>query len=282
MAVIATNTAANTSLVYLNRNAAEQGDSLAKISSGSRIVKASDDAAGLAVGTGLKADAAVLKQAAINAQQSVAILSIADGGLSQIGDILERAKVLAAQSASGTVTNTERGYINTEYQALINEVNAIETAVTFNGDALLDGAFNFNVLVGANAADVIAINLTTVNVDSTNIGTGAGGAGGDDLVNALVTTNANAILALGIVESASGDIVSMRATVGALQSRFGFRNEVIAVSVDNTEDAVSSIMDVDIAAEQTNLTNKRVLTEAAIVGLSQANELTQSLLTLLR
>ena len=272
MAVIATNTAANTSLVYLNRNAAEQGDSLAKISSGSRIVKASDDAAGLAVGTGLKADAAVLKQAAVNSQQSIAILAIADGGLAQISDILERQKVLAAQSASGTVTDTERAYIDTEFQALEAEVNAIEGAVTFNGDPLLDAGFNFNVLVGTAAADIIALDLSSVNVDSTGIGYNA----------ALVTTNANAILAIGLVETAIGNIVADRATVGALQSRFGFRNDVVSVAVDNTEDAVSSILDVDIAAEQTNLTNKRVLTEAAIAGLSQANQLTQSLLSLLR
>ena len=272
MAVIATNTAANTALVYLNRNAAEQGDSLAKISSGSRIVKASDDAAGLAVGTGLKADAAVLKQAAINSQQSIAILSIADGGLAQVSDILERQKVLAAQSASGTVSDTERAYIATEFTALTNEVNAIETAVTFNGDALLDGGFNFNVLVGTAGADIIALDLSGVNVDSTTIGYNA----------AAVGTNANAVTAIGLVETAIGNIVADRATVGALQSRFGFRNEVVSVAVDNTEDAVSSILDVDIAAEQTNLTNKRVLTEAAIAGLSQANQLTQSLLSLLR
>ena len=272
MAVIATNTAANTALVYLNRNAAEQGDSLAKISSGSRIVKASDDAAGLAVGTGLKADAAVLKQAAINSQQSIAILSIADGGLAQISDILERQKVLAAQSASGTVSDTERAYIQTEFTALTAEVNAIETAVTFNGDALLDGGFNFNVLVGTVGTDIIALDLSGVNVDSTTIGYNA----------AAVGTNANAVTAIGLVETAIGNIVADRATVGALQSRFGFRNEVVSVAVDNTEDAVSSILDVDIAAEQTNLTNKRVLTEAAIAGLAQANQLTQSLLSLLR
>ena len=244
---------------------------MAKISSGSRIVRASDDAAGLAVGTGLSADAAVLKQAVTNSQQAVAILSVADGALGEISDILERAKVLAAQSASGTVTDTERAFIQQEYAALILEVNGIETSTTFNGDSLIDAGFNQNVLVGANAADIIALDLSTVNADAATIG-----FAGD------VTSNANAVTALGAVETAIQAIVSDRATVGALQSRFEFRSGVSAVAVDNTEDAASSILDVDIAAEQTNLTNKRVLTEAAIAGLSQANQLTQSLLTLLR
>ena len=169
------------------------------------------------------------------------------------------------------MSDTERAFINTEYQALIAEVNAIETAVTFNGDALLDGTFNSNVLVGANAADLIALDLSGVNVDAASI-----------TFNGNVSTNAAAVTALGNVETAINAIVADRATVGALQSRFGFREQVIAAGVDNTANAASSILDADIAAEQTNLTNKRVLTEAAIAGLSQANQLTESFLALLR
>jgi flagellin len=169
------------------------------------------------------------------------------------------------------VSDTERAFIDSEYQALITEVNAIETAVTFNGDALLDAGFNFNVLVGANAADIIALDLSGVDADATAIG-----------FNGDVTTNANAVTALGAVEGAINAIVADRAIVGALQSRFGFREQVIAAGVDNTSNAASSILDADIAAEQTNLTNKRVLTEAAIAGLSQANQLTESFLALLR
>ena len=186
MAVIATNTAANTATLFLNRNAALQGDSIAKISSGSRIVRASDDAASLAVGTALKADVSVLKQAAINSQNSVSVLSVADGGLSQINDILQRQKTLASQSASATVTDTERGFIDTEFQSLSAEINAIETAVTFNGDALLDGGFNQNTLVGTAGADLIALDLSSVNVDTTTLGTN----------NDNVATNGAAVTAL--------------------------------------------------------------------------------------
>lgn len=271
MAVIATNTAANTALTFLNKNSAMQSKSLAKISSGSRIVSASDDAAGLAVGTQLKADVAVLKQAATNAQNAQAVLQVADGGLGQVSNILERMKVLAAQSSSGAVDDTTRGYINSEYTALQGEINAIETAVTFNGDVLLDGTYNLSFQVGVAAGDTIAVNLVGVNVDTTTLTTTTG-----------VNTAANAALASGEVDAAIGTIAGNRATVGGLASRFSFRGEVIANAIENTDSAKSSIMDVDIASEQTNLTNSRVLTEAAIAGLSQANQMTSSLLTLLR
>ena len=276
MPVIATNTAANTALVHLNKNARAQGESLAKISSGSKIVTAKDDAAGLAVASQLSADVAVLKQAAVNAQNGQALLQIADGGLSQIADILERLKTLTAQSLSGVVTDTERGYIDAEYTQLVSEIDAIETSVTFNGDALLDGGFTATegtFVVGTAATNTIVADLTAVNVDSTTI-FGAASAG--------VDTAANATTSSGQVDTAIGTISNHRATVGALASRFETRGDTIATSIDNLEDSVSAIQDVDIAAEQTNLTNARVLTEASIAGLAQANQLTESLLSLIR
>lgn len=267
MAVIATNLAANTALVYLNRNADDQASSLAKISSGSRIVKASDDAAGLAVGVALRSDAAVLKQGVTNSTQAIAIASVADGALAQITDILERQKVLAAQSLSATVSDNERAFIDTEYQDLDTEITDIIAQTTFNGTALIDGAFTADVLVGTASGDVITLDLTGVAIAA------PGGS---------VDTAANAAAAFDLVDAEIDNVSNDRAIVGAIQSRFGFRQQVLAVAVDNTQAAASSILDVDIAAEQTNLTNTRVLTEAAIAGLSQANQLTQSLLALLR
>ena len=116
MPVVATNTSANTAINYLNQNSFEQSKSLSKLSSGSRIVSASDDAAGLAVASRIQADLSVMDQAARNVTQGRAVLQTADGALSNIGDILQRMKSLAAQSISGSVTNTERGFIDAEYQ----------------------------------------------------------------------------------------------------------------------------------------------------------------------
>ncbi|MDY0029204.1 MAG: flagellin [Pseudobdellovibrionaceae bacterium] len=269
MPVIATNTSANTALIYLNRNSREQDKSLSKLSSGSRIVRASDDAAGLAVGSALKADTTALKQAAVNATQARAVLQTADGGLARVGDILQRMKALAAQSNSGSVDNTSRGFINTEYQALLSEAQGIGTNTTFNGDGLLDGGYNFNYQVGVTATDTIALNLSTINVTTI-------------AANSAVGSQANAVTASGTLDTAIDNVSTYRATVGALLSRFEYRGDVIDSSIENLQAATSSIMDVDIASEQSNLVSKQVLTEASIAALAQANQMKSSLLSLVR
>lgn len=269
MPVIATNTSANTALIYLNKNSREQSASLAKLSSGSRIVRASDDAAGLAVGSALQADITALKQASTNALQAQAVLQTADGALARVGDILQRMKALAAQSNSGAVDATSRGFIDTEYQQLLTEAQALGTTTQFNGDGLIDGGFNFNFQVGTGATDVIALNLASVNVTS---------IGGTSKVD----TMANAATANGTLDTAIDNVSTYRATVGALLSRFQYRGDVIDSSVENLSAAKSAIMDVDLAAEQSNLTSKQVLTEASIAALSQANQMKSSLLSLVR
>lgn len=274
MPVIATNTSANTALIYLNKNSEDQSKSLAKLSSGTRIVRASDDAAGLAVASRLRADVTALDQSARNAVQGRAVLQTADGALARIGDILQRMKALAAQSISGSVDNTSRGFIDQEYQALGTEIDAIETSTTFNGQALIDGTFNQSFFVGVNATvDVIAADMTTVNVDTTSLMGAAIGT---------IATSAGAVTEAGKVDTAINAISGNRATVGALISRFEFRGEYIESAKENLTAAASSILDVDIAGEQSNLVSKQVLTEAAIAALSQANQMKSSLLSLVR
>ena len=140
-----TNTAANTALRYLGQNQAMASSSLAKLSSGSRIVKASDDAASLAVGTKIKADVTALKQAATNAGQASSLLQVADGGMARVADILQRMKALAVQASSGSVSDNERGFINQEYTALNDQIDAIAGQTKFNGSALLNGSSTNNV-----------------------------------------------------------------------------------------------------------------------------------------
>jgi flagellin len=135
-----TNTSAHTALRYLGQNQASASSSLAKLSSGSRIVKASDDAASLAVGTKLKADVTALKQAAVNAGQASSLLQVADGGMSKVADILQRMKALAVQAQSGSVTDNERVFLDREYQQLIDQVDAIAGQTKFNGGQLINGS----------------------------------------------------------------------------------------------------------------------------------------------
>ena len=135
-----TNTSAHTALRYLGQNQASASSSLAKLSSGSRIVKASDDAASLAVGTKLKADVTALKQAAVNAGQASSLLQVADGGMSKVSDILQRMKALAVQAQSGSVTDNERVFLDREYQQLVEQVDAIAGQTKFNGGQLINGS----------------------------------------------------------------------------------------------------------------------------------------------
>ena len=145
MPVISTNTAANTAVRFLNRNATEQSNSLAKLASGSSINKASDDAAGLAISTKIGTDVAALEQASTNASHGISVLQTADGGASNIADIVERMKTLASQSASGTVTNKERTYIQAEFSQLKDEIGGITESTRYNGQSLLDGSSDFSV-----------------------------------------------------------------------------------------------------------------------------------------
>lgn len=278
MPVIATNTSANSALIYLNKNSREQEKSLNKLSSGSRIVRASDDAAGLAVGSKLRADVTVLKQAATNTIQARSVLQTTDGALARVGDILQRMKSLAAQSNSGSVDASSRGFINTEYQALNNEIQAIATTTKFNGTNLVDGAYNQSFQVGIASTDVIAVNFTgATGINAQNVG-----ANSLLLSTTAVDTVANSGTAQTALDTAIGKISTYRANVGALLSRFEYRGDVIDSSIENLTGATSAIMDVDIAAEQSNLTSKQVLTEASIAALSQANQMKSSLLALVR
>ncbi|MGQ9365019.1 flagellin [Azospirillum sp. ST 5-10] len=274
MPVISTNTAANSALRYLNINSENQTASVSKIASGSRITKASDDAAGLAVGTSLLSDVTVLNQAATNAANGSSILQAADGGMARISDIVQRMRSLATQALSGTVTDTERGYLDAEYQQLLEEIDGIASGTRFNDESLLDGTTSWtsgiDFRVGTNSADTINVTISDVTT------TGLGINGGD------IGTTATASAALTALDTAVTSLSTARADVGALISRFEFRGEMLATTIENTEAAQSAIMDVDVAAEQSKLASTKVLTQAAIAVLSQANEMPQNLLSLLR
>ena len=206
MPVIATNTSANSALIYLNSNSRAQEKSLAKLSSGSRIVRASDDAAGLAVGTKLKSDVTVLKQAATNTVQARSVLQTADGALARVGDILQRMKSLAAQSNSGSVDATARGFINTEFLQLRTEIDSIADTTVFNGSTLINGNFNQNFQVGILATNTIVTNLTTIDANTVALGISA----------ATVNTVANATAASALLDTSINNISSFRSTVGSL------------------------------------------------------------------
>ncbi len=236
MPVISTNTAANTALRYLNQNSDQQSSNLARIASGSRITKASDDASGLAIGTKLQTDVSTLSQAQTNAANGASILSVADGGMSSISDILSRMKTLATQSVSGTVTDTERAYIQAEIDELALEITSIATATSFNGESLLDGTSDYatGVVFMAGTESTDTLTVTIANVDATALA-----------VNApdVETDAASRTAALASIDAAINTLSTARANVGAQMSRFEFRESMLATSLENTDAAASAIND---------------------------------------
>lgn len=276
MPVISTNIAANSAIRYLNINSAEQTSSLSKLASGSRITQASDDAAGLAISTRISSDVTALTQASTNASHGISVLQTADGGASNISDILQRMKSLASQSSSGTVTDTERSYIDAEFSQLIDEVDGIATSTRYNGESLLDGtSTQYNstgiaVMVGSDSTDTITLSLDSL--DSVSLGIGS----------LSVDTLDNATDALTAIDDAIDTVSQARANIGALESRFGFRSEQISTSIENLSAANSAIIDTDVASESSNLASAKVKTQAAVAAAAQASQMPQDLLKLLQ
>ena len=232
---------------------------LAKLTSGSRIVRASDDAASLAVGTKLKA-----------ASQGQSVLQVADGAAQQVSDILIRMKALATQAVSGSISDTERGYLNSEFTQLATQLTSISSQTKFNGDVLLDGTFAADFAVGTNATtDVINVAITQ-NMSATGLALNA----------STVATIAGAQAAGTAVDTAIG-VLSARSTLGAQMSRFDFVSANLATSVENIDAARSTLMDVDVAAEMANYSTKQVVMQASVAMLAQANQMPQNLLRLL-
>jgi flagellin len=274
MPVISTNTAANAALNYLNINSANETESIAQLASGSRIVQAKDDAAGLAIGTQLQANVTVFQQDQVNVSQGTSILQSTDGALAQISNVLSRMLALATESASGQITNSQRTQdINTEYQQLRGEITSIVHSTTYAGNSLLTGSFLSNVkfLIGTQSSDFISVSLHTVSV-----------AGLLGKAGSTVATASAALKAIGGVNSAINTITKDRALVGAYESQFNFSGQDIATNVQNISAAQSVILDADVAQVKSSLSAQDVKTQAAIAALTQASQLPQELLHLLQ
>ncbi|ACE99266.1 MULTISPECIES: flagellin [Rhodopseudomonas] len=273
MPAISTNTAANSAVRYLNINSAQETSSLSKLASGSRITSASDDAAGLAISTRISSDVTTLQQAATNASQAVAILQTADGGASNISDILARMKSLASESASGTTTDSSRAYINSEFSQLSSQIDSIASGTRYSSQSLLDGTSVFAsgvaVLVGTQSSDSITITLSNLKASTLGVST------------LDVSSLSGATTALSALDTAINTVSSARASIGAQESRFNFSADSISTQTQNLQSANSAIKDVDIAAEQAKLSSAEVKTQAAVSAEAAANQMPQYLLKLL-
>ena len=249
---------------------------LGRMASGYRIVEAGDDAAGLAIANGLRADVTALQQATRNANDGIALIQIADGALSKISDLLTRAVTLAEQSASETVGANERGTINTEYQQILEEIDRVVSVSNFKGERLFSesGAVRKSIYVG----DTQMSSFITVSI------AGAGGAGTSAL--GLGTSNvsdaSSAITALGELKDAIASVSKWRGALGAQQNRLTNSVAIIQVQSQNLQAAESSIRDANMAEEVVNMTKYQILLQSGMASLAQANASSQLVLSLLQ
>jgi len=259
---------------HLEETAGGLKTSLARLSSGLRINDAVDDAAGLAIADKLGRDVRVAAQAIRNANDGISALAIGEKALGNVNEILTRLSELASQSATGTVTNTQRSAIQAEFTQLLSEIARISTTTSFNGVALLSAGTTVAVQVGLDGSSNSQISFTTVDGSLSGILAGQTAIAAD--------TAANAQSALGILTEAIERVVQTRGTLGAFQSRLYTAIANLRVAKENFAAAEGRIRDADIAAETAALTRAQILQQAGTAVLAQANQQPQLALALLR
>ena len=272
------------------------GRSLEKLSTGLRINRASDDAAGLAVSEQLRTQVRGTSQAKRNAEDGIALLQIAEGAANEVSAILQRMRELAIQSSNDTLTTTERGYTDNEFQALMSEISRISQATQYNGMTLLDGeAGSFGVSGGVSSVlhigannnnNVVAGTIDTMRVEIDAITLGALGLtlteGANGALGATaITTQSAAFNAIESIDSAVQSVSSMRAGIGAVVNRLETAINNLANQEFNMQNAESIIRDVDFASETTNFTKSQILSQASMAMLGQANANPSTVLSLL-
>jgi len=248
---------------------------LEKLSSGKRITKASDDAAGLAIATNLEAQTKGLRQATRNANDGISLIQTAEGGLNETSNILVRLRELTIQAASDTVGEAERGFLDKEYQQLSTEVDRISESTTFNGAQLLNGKGkgSMDFQVGAFAGEQNKITFDSSETDASASSIGIGGTG--------ISNKDDALSAIATVDAAIGKVSGQRANLGSIQSRLGSTVKNLETQTINQDSARSVIQDVDVAEASAALASNQVVKNAAVSTLAQANQIPNSALRLI-
>ena len=269
-------------ILGVNNNRLAQ--SVERISSGIRINKAADDAAGLAVSEGLRSDIRALRQAVRNASDGISLMNVTEGALNEQGGILIRLRELASQAATGTVGSTERQTIQLEFSALRAELDRITATTECNGTKLINGN------LGSSVTDVNAHVLIQIGIDNSansrldlnkEINLEAISSTNLEIHTLSVTGAAQALTALDVINDAISSVTATRGKVGAVQNRLTRSIANLSVSVENLTAAESSIRDADIAEEVAELTRNQILVQTATAMVGQANLIPQSVLQLL-
>ncbi len=260
--VIYTNTFSLNAQKNLNKNSSGLSTAIERLSSGLRVNSARDDAAGLAVASRMEADARGLTVAIRNASDGISFGQTADGALGTVGEILQRMRELAVQSLNGTISDTERGYLNQEFSQLQTQITDLQGAATLNNQSVFS---SFSFQVGTTASQTLSATFTSVAAPTGNVSTSGGASS-----------------ALTAIDAAINSVSSNRATVGGVMGALQFRIQQLETSRENQYAARSRIMDADFATETANLTRAQILQQSGTAMVAQANAIPQNVLTLLR
>lgn len=265
---INSNVASESAQKNLGANQAKLAVSFARLSSGLRINSAKDDAAGLAISESLKSQIRSFNVAERNASDGISMAQTGEGALGEVHDILGRMRELATQAANGSLTSADRGFLQTEFASLQDEITRIQGSAKFNGRALVSStAETITLQVGLSntASDQISVTLGGVSLATI--------AGGSTVLSG--TTASGALSALSTIDTAIGNVSTARATFGAAMNRLETAQSSIQTMRLNLSAANSRIRDVDVAQETSALSRNQVLTQAGVSVLAQANQLPQ-------
>ena len=270
----------NTNVQSLNaqRNLATTGNTLTtsmqRLSSGLRVNSAKDDSAGLAIAERMNAQVKGMNVAIRNANDGISLAQTAEGALAKVGDSLQRMRELAVQSANASNSTSDRANLDAEYQELAKEVTRVLSGTKFNGTNLLNTSASLTFQVGADNVGTDQIDIGTTNLTA--------GSGITAVVAGSLTSADNALAAMDNLDTAIDEITTARAGFGAAQNRFDSVIANLQVSAENLSASRGRIMDADFAVETANLSRAQILQQAGTAMVAQANQLPQSVLSLLQ
>ena len=271
MPAINTNVAALFAQQSLQVNERSQSNAMRQLSTGSRLNTAADDAAGMAIGQNMTSQVRGLNQAVRNLNDGVNMMQTAEGALGETSNMLQRMRELAVQSANGTYSTTQRGYLQTEFLALSSQIDKIATDTKWNDQSLLASA-TFTFLAGKDTGQTVAVTIAAMGLSGLAI----------PATTTSIGTSTSALTSLALLDTAIGTVNTQRAAIGAGINQMTYAVDNLSNVAANVAASRSTIMDTDYATASTQLSKTQIIQQAATAMLAQANQQPQSVLALLK